>query len=53
MIGKIISHEWTVLVRDRALLIALPVYLAMLIYAVFSATAWKNTLEDRTTAAVE
>lgn len=53
MIGKIISHEWMVLVRDRALLIALPVYLAMLIYAVFSATAWKNTLEDRTTAAVE
>ncbi len=52
MIRKIISHEWMVLVRDRALLVALPVYLVMLVYAVASGTAWKHTLQDRTSAAV-
>lgn len=52
MFGKILSHEWMVLVRDRALLFALPIYLLMLVYAVVGGTAWKHVLQERTDAAV-
>lgn len=53
MISLIMKHEWRLLVRERILLFALPLYLIMLIYGVANGTAWKAQLEGSTTEARE
>jgi ABC-2 type transport system permease protein len=52
MLLKIASNEFKVLVRDRTLIFALPLYILILLYGVFSGTGWKDSLRQRADAAV-
>lgn len=52
MIGYIIRHEWLLFIRDRLLLITVPLYAVLISYAVYNGAAWKDFLQQNTSAAV-
>lgn len=52
MIGKIIRHEWLLCIRDRVLLVTVPMYALLIAYAVYNGVAWQGFLQTNTSAAV-
>ncbi len=46
MIAKIMTNEWTLLAREWATYIALPIYAVFLAYGVANGTAWKSFLQE-------
>lgn len=52
MIGRIVRHEWLLFIRDRLLLVTVPLYALLIAYAVYNGAAWKDFLQVNTSAAV-
>lgn len=52
MIGAIVRHEWLLFLRDRLLLVTVPVYALLIAYAVYNGAAWQGFLQRNTSAAV-
>lgn len=52
MITTIIRHEWLLFIRDRLLLVTVPVYALLIAYAVYNGAAWQGFLQKNTSAAV-
>lgn len=51
MITQIMKHEWRLLLRDRLLFIAIPIYALLLAYGVYNGVAWRHFLTTNVAAA--
>lgn len=51
MIGLIMKHEWLLLVRERLLLVTVPIYALFIAYAVINGAHWQQFLQSNTTSA--
>ncbi|MBY0509951.1 MAG: ABC transporter permease subunit [Rhodospirillaceae bacterium] len=51
MIGRIMSHEWRLLLREKLLFITIPIYAVLIMYGVYNGSAWRDFLTANTTAA--
>lgn len=52
MIANIVRHEWLLFIRDRLLLVTVPIYALLIAYAVYNGAAWQGFLQTNTSAAV-
>lgn len=51
MIGRIIRHEWLLVLRDRVLLLVLPLYALLLAYGIADGAGWKYEVNSGVRAA--